>query len=67
MDLIWFLIALVLIAIFVSVIWRLFNVGELFANMTRNQQLLVALLGLLIIIGVLWWFFGRYMPMGFLS
>lgn len=67
MDLIWFLVALVLIAIFVSVIWQIFNVGELFAGMSRTQRLLVALLGLLIIIAVLWWFLTHYMPAGFLT
>ena len=65
-ELIWFLVALVLIAILVSVLWQLFGVGTLFARMTPTQRLLVALLGLLIIIAVLWWFFGRYMPVGFL-
>lgn len=65
MEILWFLIALVLIAIFVSVIWNVFGVGTLFAGMTPTQRLLWALLGLLIILVVLWWFFGRYVPMGF--
>jgi hypothetical protein len=64
MNLLVFLIALVLVAILVSILWQLFGVGALFARMTQTQRLLVALLGLLIIIGVLWWFFTRYMPVG---
>lgn len=65
MEILWFLIALVLIAIFVSVIWNVFGVGTLFAGMTPTQRLLWALLGLLIIIAVLVWFFRGYMPVGF--
>ena len=66
MTLLWFLVALILVLIVVSIIWQLFNVGELFARLTPTQRLLVALLGLVLIIAVLLWFFTRYMPVGVL-
>lgn len=65
MDILWFLVILVLVAILVSILWQLFGVGRLFANMTNTQRLLVALLGLIVIVIVVWWFLSRYMPMGF--
>ena len=67
MDILWFLIILVLVAIVVSIIWQAFGVSALFAGMTRTQRLLVALLGLLFVIVVLWWFFSRYMPSGLMG
>lgn len=57
MELVWFLGIVVLVAILVSIIWQVFDVGVLFANMTRTQRLLWALLGLLIIIAILWYVF----------
>lgn len=64
MNLLWFLVALILIAFLVSIIWNVFNVGSLTAGMTRTQRLLVALLGLLVIVIIVWWFFTRFAPMG---
>lgn len=64
MSLIWFLVIVVLVAILVSIIWQVFGVGALFANMTANQRLLVALLGLLLIILAVWWVFTHYVPAG---
>lgn len=64
-NLLVFLFALVLLAILVSVLWQLFNVGTLFAGENRTQRLLWALLGLLVIAAVVWWVLTRYMPGGF--
>lgn len=61
MDLIWFLVAVVLIAILITIVWNIFNVGELFAGMSRTQRLLVALLGLLIIIAIIWYVFSSHL------
>lgn len=60
-----FLIAFVVLLIVVSIIWQVFNVGALFATMNRTQRLLWALLGLLVIVAVFWWFFTRYPLTGF--
>lgn len=60
-----FLIAFVVLLIVVSIIWQVFNVGALFATLTPTQRLLWALLGLLIIIVVFWWFLTRYPLTGF--
>jgi hypothetical protein len=57
MDLIWFLVAVVLIAIVIGVVWQVFGVSNLFAGMNQTQRLLIALLGLLIIILIIWYFF----------
>lgn len=62
MNILYLLIALVLLAILVSILWQIFGVGTLFANMTPMQRLLVALLGLLIIVVVVWLFLTHYMP-----
>lgn len=59
MDLIWFLVIVVLIAILVSIIWQIFGVSALFATMSPTQRLLVALLGLLIIIIIVLYFFSN--------
>lgn len=67
MNLVWFLVALIIVLFVVSFLWSAFGVGELVATMSRTQRLLLALLGLVLIIGLLLWFFNRYMPLGLLS
>ena len=57
MSLVWFLVIIVLIAILVSIVWQIFGVGALFATMSPTQRLLFALLGLLIIIFIVLYFF----------
>jgi hypothetical protein len=57
MNLIWFLVVVVVVVILISVVWQAFGVSTLFASMTPTQRLLWALLGLLIIIAIVWYFF----------
>ncbi len=58
------LIVLVVVVIIVSVLWQAFGVGALLASRSPTTRLLVALLGLLIILAVLWWFAQRFGLLG---
>lgn len=63
MGILTFLVVAIVVLIVVSLLAQIFGVGNLFANLTPTQRTLVALLGLVFIVIVLYLFFTRYMPL----
>lgn len=63
MELLWFLVIAVIVIVVIGLIWQAFGVGNLLANASPMQRTLIALVGLLIIIVILFYFFSGYLPL----